>query len=105
MIIYNVTIHLEESIENDWVNWMQNIHLHDVMNTGMFMRYEFSKMLTRQPDETGVTYVVQYVAQDMAHYERYRDEFAPALQQDGRTRFGEKFMAFRTLMETLTHES
>ncbi|MFN5026197.1 MAG: DUF4286 family protein [Bacteroidota bacterium] len=41
----------------------------------------------------------------MAHYERYRDEFAPALQQDGRTRFGEKFMAFRTLMETLTHES
>ena len=102
MIIYNVTIHLEDSIEQEWVNWMLHTHLHDVMNTGMFERYEFCKMLTRQPDETGVTYVVQYIARDMTHYERYRDEFAPLLQQDGRNRFGEKFMAFRTLMETVT---
>jgi hypothetical protein len=101
MIIYNVTIHLEEQIENDWVNWMQTKHLNDVMQTGMFESYRFSKMLTRQEDETGVTYVVQYFAKDMAHYERYRDEFAPALQQDGKSRFGERFIAFRTLMETM----
>jgi hypothetical protein len=73
MIIYNVTIHLEDSIEQEWVNWMLHTHLHDVMNTGMFERYEFCKMLTRQPDETGVTYVVQYIARDMTHYERYRE--------------------------------
>jgi hypothetical protein len=35
----------------------------------------------------------------MEHYERYQAEFAPTLQKDGRDLFGEKFHAFRTLLQ------
>jgi hypothetical protein len=101
MIIYNVTVNVDDTIDEEWLNWMKEKHLNDVLNTGMFERATLSRLLSRQEDETGVTYVVQYVAKDMAHYERYRDEFAPILQADGKNKFGDKFIAFRTLMESV----
>jgi hypothetical protein len=103
MIIYNVTVNVDDTIAEEWLKWMKEKHLNDVLNTGMFEQASLSRLLTRQEDETGVTYVVQYMAKDMAHYERYRDEFAPSLQADGKNRFGDKFIAFRTLMESLNY--
>ncbi len=32
-------------------------------------------------------------------YEKYRDEYAPALQQEAIKRFKDKFVAFRTLLQ------
>jgi hypothetical protein len=35
----------------------------------------------------------------MKSYEKYRDEFAPALQQEVLKTFGDKFVAFRSILE------
>jgi hypothetical protein len=99
MIIYNVTINLEDSIHQEWLDWMQEKHLAEVMATGMFSSYKMLKLLSRQEDETGTTYAIQYSSKSMADYERYQAEFAPALQADGMAKFGGKFIAFRTLLE------
>lgn len=101
MIIYNVTVNVEDAIHDKWLTWMQQTHIPDVMNTGMFEAHQFSKLLTRQSDETGTTYVIQYLAQHMESYERYQKEFAPALQQETLRLFGNGVIAFRTLMETV----
>jgi hypothetical protein len=101
MIVYNVTINLDESIHEDWVKWMKEKHLNDVMETGMFTNYKFLKLLSKHEDELGETYAIQYFAPTMEHYERYQAEFAPALQKDGRDLFGDKFHAFRTLLEEM----
>jgi hypothetical protein len=37
----------------------------------------------------------------MAAYERYRDEFAPAMQAKTRERYGEQVLAYRSLLEVL----
>jgi hypothetical protein len=101
MIVYNVTINIDESIHADWVKWMKEKHLSDVMATGMFTSYKFLKLLSKQDDETGETYAIQYFAPTMENYEKYQAEFAPALQKDGRDLFGDKFHAFRTLLEEM----
>lgn len=49
----------------------------------------------------GFAYAIQYTCHDMASYERYRDEFAPALQEDAAKHYGGKFTAFRTLLEVV----
>ena len=99
MIIYNVTINVEDDIHNDWVVWMKDVHIPEVMSTKMFADYSFSKLLTRQDDETGTTYVIQYLAPTMEHYEKYIDEFASELRDKTVAKFGSRFIAFRTLME------
>lgn len=99
MIIYNVTINIEDDVHDQWLNWMQQVHLPDVMNTGLFVEYRMAKLLSRQEDETGTTYVIQYWAKSMADYETYQEQYAPALQAETRKHFDGKFVAFRTLME------
>ncbi len=103
MILYNVTINIEDDVHDRWLEWMRNEHLPAVMNTGKFLKYSMYRILDRDPEETGVTYSVQYTARTMEDYETYRDQHAPALQAETRKYFEGKFVAFRTLLQ-LEHE-
>lgn len=103
MILYNVTINVEQDIHDEWLQWMKDEHLPMVMDTGKFVRYGMYKILSRQEGETGVTYSVQYLAHSMDDYLNYQQNHAPALQEETRKRFEGKFIAFRTLLE-MDHE-
>ena len=37
MIIYNVTVSIDKEIEKQWLDWMKNTHIPDVMNTALFL--------------------------------------------------------------------
>lgn len=101
MIVYNVTINVDEDIHGEWLAWMKKVHIPQVMATGMFHEYRMMKMLTRSDGETGVTYAIQYISDSMEKYRRYQDEFAPALQAETRRLYEGKFVAFRSLLETV----
>lgn len=100
MIIYNVTVNIENSVREEWLNWMQSKHIPDVMATGLFVESRMLRLIGDE-DSGGTTYAIQYTAKDMGDYLRYRDEFAPALQRDAMDLFGDKFTAFRSLLETV----
>lgn len=99
MIIYNVTINLEEEIHTDWLTWMKNKHIPDVMNTGYFLESKIAKVLTTQEDETGHTYAIQYTCNSMNDLKEYQKKYAKKLQQEHTNRYKGKFVAFRTLLE------
>lgn len=99
MIIYNVTINVEDDVCETWVTWMKETHIPQVMATGFFTSFSFNKLLSRQEDETGTTFVIQYTAPSMDDYEAYQANHAPALQAETKRLFEGKFVAFRTLME------
>ena len=97
MIIYNVTVSIDPDAHDAWLAWMKDEHIPEVMATGLFLESRMFRVLA--DDQGGVTYAVQYSAADMAHYERYRDEHAPRLQAKTTARYGDRFAAFRTLLE------
>jgi hypothetical protein len=101
MIIYNVTINVEDNIHEAWLEWMLQHHIPDVMSTNMFLGYKIMRIISRQEDETGQTYAIQYHTESIDKYNQYQQEFAPALQADTQKKFGGKFVAFRTLLEDL----
>ena len=101
MIVYNVTCHMAHDMADEWLSWMQQVHIPEVMETGCFSGHKVMKILTNVEDDEGINYSVQYNADSMGDYERYRSEFAPALQQKTRDRYGEKVLAFRTLLEVV----
>lgn len=103
MIVYNVTVSLDESIHSDWLDWMKKTHIPDVLATGCFLENKMLRMLNEEND--GITYAIQYVCPDMETYERYQKEFAPALQQHYNDRYAGKFAAFRTVLEVVDHTS
>jgi hypothetical protein len=101
MIIYSVTVNVQEQIVDSWAKWMLSVHLPEVMATGMFNKYQFSRLLTKFEEETGETFNVQYFANSMDNYQNYVDNFAPELQQKSKDKWGDQFTAFRTLLETI----
>lgn len=100
MIIYNVTVNINHDVHDEWLQWMKDVHIPNVMNTGIFTD---SRMLRLLGDEQsgGVTYAIQYTCPAMKDYERYRTEFAPSLQKEVSDKYKDKFVAFRTLLETV----
>jgi hypothetical protein len=99
MIIYNVTINIDAAIHEEWLTWMKAIHIPEVMATGYFIESKICKIIG--DEETGINYAIQYTAQTMEHYETYKANHAPALQQKVTARYPGKFVAFRTLLEIL----
>ena len=37
MMLYNVTVGIDQSIEAEWLPWMKEIHIPAVLETGMFL--------------------------------------------------------------------
>jgi len=99
MIIYQVTISLEASIEAEWIEWMKRTHIPDVLRTGCFSECRIGKAVGSEGDE--VTYVMQYSCRSLEDYHRYRDNFAPALQKDHSDRFGGCFRGARQVLEQI----
>jgi len=100
MILYNVTVKVEHDAHLHWKKWMQEEHIPDVMDTGMFLEYRMCRLLGMdEPD--GVTYAVQYFCTDMATLEQYQEQFAAKLQAEHSKKFKDKFVAFRTVLEVV----
>ena len=96
MIIYNVTVNVDESAHDDWREYMTKEHIKDVMNTGMFKEARFSRILAEE--EGGKSYSIQYLCEDMQTLEKYQEEHAPRLQAEHSEKFRGRFVAFRTLL-------
>lgn len=98
MIIYNVTIQVENSIADEWLRWMKEEHIQDVLQTGLFTDARLCRLL--EQDETEArTYTAQYFCRSLEEYNKYISDFAQEMRQKGFDRFGNKFVAFRTIME------
>lgn len=100
MIIYNVTIKVEHSIAGPFIHWMREEHIPDVVNTGCFT-HALIYHLMEADDEEGLTYAIQYHAKDYEHYKKYIDHFAESMRKLVIDKWGNKFIAFRTVMQAV----
>ena len=101
MILYNVTINIHESVHDQWMQWMQSKHIKDVLATKKFSAARMVKVLIE--GEMGeMTYAIQYTTDSKETLQRYYDEDAPKLREEGLQLFGDKMLAFRTELELIS---
>lgn len=98
MFIYNVTLKVDWAIHDAWLQWMKTKHMPDVVSTGCFVNSRLLR-LADTDDTEGPTYAAQYDAASKADYQRYLQEYAPAMRADVTRNWGDHVVAFRTLME------
>jgi hypothetical protein len=99
MIIYNVTTIIEDSIQTDYLNFMHNEHMPEVMATGKFTSYKL--FLLTEPANEGITYCAQYFVDDINKLEDYRKNDSPRLQLHFQEKFSGKFVAFRSVLHLI----
>lgn len=103
MLIYNVTINIDKSVHDEWLLWMRDKHLPDMLATGKFTHAKMVKVLVEE-DMGGVTYSIQYTTKDRQTLELYYKEDAERLRGDAQKLFSNKFVAFRTELEVISQQ-
>ena len=100
MIIYNVTIKVDVSIASEWLSWLKEEHVPEVIETGCFTKATITRLLEVDESE-GPTFAIQYAAENKSQYDHYIEKFAAVMRQKSFDKWGNRFIAFRSLMEVV----
>ena len=98
MIVYNITYLVNHAIHDQWLEWMKTEHIPEMLSTGHFERFQILRL--KDVDETeGISYAIQFFANNKEEYNAYILKYAPALRLKANERWKEEVIGFRTLME------
>lgn len=100
MYIYNVTINIEETIHDRWLEWMKTEHIPAMLATGKFSKALMTRVVVKE-EMGGITYSVQYTTDSKEMLQKYYVENAPELRAQSKP-FEGKFVAFRTELEIVS---
>ncbi|WP_411766373.1 DUF4286 family protein [Winogradskyella sp. A3E31] len=99
MIIYNVTVNVDDEVHDQWLVWIKE-HIPQVLATGKFSDAKLTRVLVEE-EMGGVTYSIQYKAHSRKALDDYYKEDAERLRADGLKLFADKMLAFRTELEVI----
>lgn len=100
MYVYNVTLKIDTAIHLEWLLWLKEEHIPDMISTGCFTAASVLQLLETD-DSEGPTYAVQYKAESKSLYNQYIEKFAGIMRQKSFDKWGNKFIAFRSLMQVV----
>ena len=100
MFVYNITTKVSASISDEWVKWQKKEHIPEIMNTHLFDTHQFFRLL-EQDDSEGPTFVIQYFTPVKENYDKYINEYAPGFRQKAFKKWGDQFIAFRSLLQAV----
>ena len=103
MYIYNVTTNIDETIQAEWLQWMKEKHIPEMLATGKFSNAKMSQVLINE-EMGGITYSVQYTTDSLETLQEYYKECAPKLRDESLKLFKDKFVAFRTEMKVISEQ-
>lgn len=100
MYIYNVTTQVIWAIHDEWVRWMKEFQIPEVVATGCFTHHRMVRVL--EIDETeGPTYAVQFFTENLKSYKHYMQDFAPKLRQNAIKQWAGGAITYHSIMEVV----
>src|SRR6218665_12893 len=101
MIIYNVTTNIHESVHDQWLSWMKETHIPDILATAKFTSAKLVRVLVEE-EMGGKTYAVQFFTDSKQKLQEYYNDHAPKLREEVNQLFGDLALSFRTELELIS---
>lgn len=103
MYIYNVTVNIEESVQEEWVRWMREVHIPEMLATGKFVKALMTRVMVEE-EMGGLTFSIQYTADSRETLDNYYKEDSERLHGRAAARFGGKFVTFITELAIVSEQ-
>ena len=100
MIIYSVTINIDNEVHDQWFKWMRSNYIPSLLNSGLIVENKILRLLT-EVDNEGTTYSFQYYLKNMDDYKQLESSFIPALQNSLYDLYQNRYVEFTTLLEVV----
>lgn len=101
MILYNLTIKIDLSIEREWLTWMDGEFIPLLMDASPFTEYKFCKLLKLE-EVDGQTFALQLFCQNIEQLEAFQAQLERTFQVKLLQKFPNKLVFFPTAMEILS---
>lgn len=98
MYTLNITYKVSHGILAEWLPWEKEKHIPEIMDTGWFSDYRFYRLMHHE-DEEGDTFVLQLIMSSIEAYENFIATDDEMLRKTAYGKWGDHFIAFRTLLE------
>jgi hypothetical protein len=98
MLLYNITVGIDNDIEETWLAWIKEDFLPRIMETGLFSDSKVYKIL-HDDNEGSTSYSIQLFAERIQNVNFYLQAHAPALIEEHRKKFVNRHVVFQTLLE------
>jgi len=100
MILYTITINIDNEREVEFVEWMKYEYLPRVMQTGLFFEKRFFRLL-QEDNGDGINFSAQFFAESMEDLEFYQKKYSATLWDMLKEKFGSQFVSFRSVLESV----
>ncbi|NJO87373.1 MAG: DUF4286 family protein [Lewinella sp.] len=101
MLLYCTTTKVALSIHDEWLAWMQEVYLPQLLESGFFQAYTLAKLLGYDESD-GPTYSLQLVVKDQKSFDIYHQTLAPKDEALQKARFGQEALRFSTLLSVVS---
>lgn len=98
MYLFNETVGIDASVEQEWLTWVKAVYIPEVLKTGLFSHHTLYKVL-HESEDGSISYSIQFFAAQLDHVVLFLEKFAPPLVEQQRQKFNNRHVAFRTLLE------
>lgn len=100
MIIFNITTNVDWQVHEQWLAWMKQSHIPEILATGCFQKYQMVRLI--EVDETeGPTYAIQCYAESKEKYQKYSENDAMRMNNIVFKKWGNRVVTFQTVMEVI----
>lgn len=100
MIVYNITTNVSWAIHDDWLLWLKQEHIPEMLETKCFYESRVLRLLDVD-DEEGPTYAIQLHASSSADYQMFVEKYAASIRRRSNERWSDQIIAFTSVMEVL----
>ena len=98
MIIYNITINISHEAEKEWLHYMKQTQIPEILATNLTMECRLFRLLTEIENE-GSTYTNQFTFRTMEDFLAFQTHYQADLVERHHKRFNGQYVSFRTLLE------
>lgn len=100
MYLFNETVGIDASAEQEWLGWVKSVYVPSVLNTQLFTGHRIYKVL-QESEDGSISYSIQFFSNSLENVVQFLEVFAPPLVEQQRQKFSHRHVAFRTLLEEM----
>lgn len=101
MIIYRVSVTVHRAIEAEWLAWVMDNQIPEVMKGGYFGSFKLGKVVEPVERRGATVYDIEFICPSMEHLRDYRREAMPAVERSLSDRYRGRVSVVRTVLEVI----
>jgi hypothetical protein len=100
MYLYNITYNISEEVHEEWLRWMREIHIPEVVKEAQFSGAKLIQVLIDE-DMGGITYSVQYQMSDKNLLDNYIKDKSQKFNSEMNKLFLNHYVSFSTELRVI----